>query len=73
MDTNYNETLDYKTLEEVDLSLPIGIYRVNLDGNIATYAIFWYPEEYVKREAYLVFETHTLRNKFYNNRWHGWE
>lgn len=44
MDTNYNETLDYKTLEEVDLSLPIGIYRVNLDGNIATYEYSGIPE-----------------------------
>lgn len=66
-------TFTFNTLEDVDLSVDAGFYRIKLKGERALYMMRKFGQECVY-DAIIIIQKNQeiIQNKFYDGRWHGW-
>lgn len=67
------QTFTFKTLEDVDLSVDAGCYRIKLKGERAFYMMRKFGQECVYDAIIILKNQEIIQNKFYDGRWHGWE
>lgn len=65
-------TFTFKTLEDVDLSVDAGFYRIKLKGKSAFYMMRKW-QECIYDAVIILKNQEVIQNKFFDGRWHGWE